>query len=120
MLNGTGAMDDFGSRLRSLREARKLSQKALARRLNFSQASISSLESGNRNLPRADRLERLAAFFGVEPSFLIGSAPSAPDAIPPLVQDALDALLSLPPAQQQLCLKLIKAVQSEGGSPPAR
>lgn len=58
--------------LRRLREARKISQAELGRRVGLSQASISAMERG---LPPADeqQIPRLASALGVPLSELIGA-----------------------------------------------
>lgn len=60
----------FGARLRSLREAAKISQVELSRRAGLSQEAISRLETGSRE-PRLETLKRLAQGLGVAlPSLL--------------------------------------------------
>lgn len=64
-------MLDFGYRLRTIREARGLSQKDLALRINRSIPAISGYES-NKQMPPGDVLESLAMALNVSIDYLIG------------------------------------------------
>lgn len=57
--------------IRNLRESRHMSQMEMARRSGISQATISAIELGARQ-PSMEMLERLAVFFGVPKSSLVG------------------------------------------------
>lgn len=67
----------FSKRLKELREMRGLSQEGLAKRLNIPRSSITHYESGVDRLPRQNRLNELADFFGVSVDYLIGRADSS-------------------------------------------
>lgn len=60
----------IGDRLRRLREARDLSQQALADQLNMSEKTVYALESGIR-MPSLDTLHRLATFYHVETDYIL-------------------------------------------------
>jgi len=61
----------LGSRLKELRNKKKLTQKQLAEKINVTHVSISGYESGNRS-PDTDTLQRLADFFEVSTDYLLG------------------------------------------------
>lgn len=56
--------NNIGSKLRTLRKGRKLSQEEAANRLNITRASISNYEVGRRS-PHLSELKRIAEFYGV-------------------------------------------------------
>jgi transcriptional regulator with XRE-family HTH domain len=60
-----------GDRLRSLREAQKLTQKDLADRLHISESQIFRYEKDEIE-PRADVVVKIAEFFNVTADFLLG------------------------------------------------
>lgn len=62
---------EIGDRLKALREARKLSQSQVARRLNISNSAISGYEKGTKT-PSAEMLKTLAIFYNVSSDFLLG------------------------------------------------
>lgn len=64
-------MNEFGSRLKSLRNSKKLSQRELAERFNISQSAIAYYESGKKE-PNHEMLQRLADFFKVSIDYLLG------------------------------------------------
>ena len=53
----------LGKNIRKLRRDRDLSQEALAEALDVSRFAIQRWEAGD-NMPRAETLERIAAYFG--------------------------------------------------------
>lgn len=59
----------FAMRLKKLREDRKMSQAALAKRMNLSQSTIASWETCNRE-PTLQTLEETADVFGVTIDYL--------------------------------------------------
>ena len=61
----------LGTRLKALRNERKLTQKQLAEKINVTHVSISGYESGNRT-PDTDTLQRIADFFEVSTDYLLG------------------------------------------------
>lgn len=58
-------MTPFGSRLRALREARGVSQAALAEALHVSPAYLSALEHGHRGRPSPGLIHQVNEFFGL-------------------------------------------------------
>lgn len=64
-------MDDFGKKLRILREGRKWSQEYLAKRAGVTKSAISTYEQGIRT-PSSDVLYAFARAFGVSSDFLLG------------------------------------------------
>ena len=57
-------MSNIGSKLKTLRKGRKLTQVELAERLDLSRATISNYEVGRRT-PHLSELRRFAEFYGV-------------------------------------------------------
>lgn len=57
-------MSEIGSKLKTLRKGRGLTQVDLAIRMDWSRATISNYECGRR-VPRLDELTALCNFFGV-------------------------------------------------------
>lgn len=68
-MNGT-----IGSKLKTLRKGRKLSQQELADKLNVTRCTISNYET-NRRQPHIHELRRIAEWFGVDLSYF-GVAPA--------------------------------------------
>lgn len=64
-------MFDFGLRLRSLREAQKLSQEQLGRKIGRSKPVISNYEN-NIKFPPFEVLTQLAVVFNVSLDYLVG------------------------------------------------
>lgn len=62
--------NDFGHRVKTLREQHGLTQEALAVRLNVNFTHISRVECGNR-VPSIDIMIELAELFGVSLDYLI-------------------------------------------------
>jgi transcriptional regulator with XRE-family HTH domain len=66
----------FPERLKELREAKNLSQEELADKLNIPRSSVSHYERPQKDneirLPRRERLEKIADFFGVSVDYLLG------------------------------------------------
>ncbi len=61
----------IGERIREARQARKLSQEALALEVDVTQGAIGMYERG-ANLPSVETLPRLAAALGVSADWLLG------------------------------------------------
>lgn len=61
-------MSTIGSKLKTLRKGRKLTQQELSERLGLSRATISNYEVGRRS-PHLSDLKRLADFYGVSLDF---------------------------------------------------
>lgn len=66
-------MNFFAQRLRGLRDTRGLSQEQLADKLGIPRTSITHYETDSNNrLPRRERLEQIADFFGCTVDYLLG------------------------------------------------
>lgn len=64
-------MDSFGDRIRSLRKSRDLTQEEVARALGVKQGSYTQLERGTSKSASAKNLLALAAFYEVNPFWLL-------------------------------------------------
>ncbi|MBR5291434.1 MAG: helix-turn-helix transcriptional regulator [Clostridia bacterium] len=64
-------MVDFGMRLKTLREAKKLNQSQLAERMGVTKSMISAYENSIR-MPSYNVLIRFAGLFGVSVDYLLG------------------------------------------------
>jgi transcriptional regulator with XRE-family HTH domain len=73
---------ELGCRLREARRAARITQEALASRVDMSRTSITNIEKGRQRLT-VDGLVRLAAAVGVEPAQLLPSTSGALAGIPP-------------------------------------
>lgn len=62
---------DFGLRLRQLREARKISRKAFAKKLGVSKETIYRYES-NVQTPSLDRTKQMAIILQTSMDYLVG------------------------------------------------
>lgn len=67
-------MNDLGTTVRDLRQARGWTQQELADRLGVSQRWVSDVENGRTTMPRLARLRRLADTLGVDRGVLIAAA----------------------------------------------
>lgn len=65
-------MNEMGERIRTTREERGMTKKALAERLYQSVASVSAYESGVQ-IPPTDVLRQIADALGVTAAYLLGS-----------------------------------------------
>lgn len=63
---------NFSERLRELREKKGISQEALADQLKIPRSSITHYENRSDRLPRQQRLNEIADFFGVSVDYLLG------------------------------------------------
>lgn len=81
------AVEIFGERLRSAREARGLNQRELSDRLGVPASSIAHFEGGRRK-PSFDNLSRLARALDVTTDYLLGHSdePHMPSTTDPLVR----------------------------------
>ena len=64
----------FSKRLKELREKKGLSQEGLAEILKIPRSSITHYENSDDRLPRQQRINEIADFFGVSVDYLIGRA----------------------------------------------
>lgn len=68
-------MSNFSQRLRDLRASANISQEELARRLKVTRSCIGNYEQGKRE-PNFEDLERIADYFNVDMSYLVGKSDS--------------------------------------------
>lgn len=61
----------LSERIKDLRKRRKLSQRELAEKLNVSQQTVGSWETG-RSEPNSEMMVRLADYFGVTTDYILG------------------------------------------------
>lgn len=92
----------LGQRLKELRQQRELSAAHLAEQAlgyqNGSHVAITRLERGILSAPRKDHLEKLAAFFGIEPELLfVSELEQEPSATPRTSKLAAAPVKSLRP-----------------------
>lgn len=92
----------LSDRLRDLREARGLSQRAVAQRLDVSPSIISSYETGERT-PSTENLLALSYLYHCSTDYLLGKE-SAP-------QTAMVDVEGVPPKQVQLIMELIETMR---------
>lgn len=70
----------FGARLRAIRELARVSQGQLASASGINQSTIARIESGDRDNPNLDTIEKLAGALGVSLAELLGLQVGAMDA----------------------------------------
>ena len=87
MSGARSAVEIFGERLRSAREARGFNQRELSDRLGVPASSIAHFEGGRRK-PSFDNLSRLARALDVTTDYLLGHSdePQTPSTADPLVR----------------------------------
>ena len=61
-------MNEIGSKLKTLRKGRKLTQQELSEKVGLSRCTVSNYECGRRS-PHIHELRRLAEFYGVSLEF---------------------------------------------------
>jgi transcriptional regulator with XRE-family HTH domain len=90
-------MSAFADTLRTLREARGLTQRELAKQVGLPRSSLTDIERGRIASPRRDVLDALAATLGVDTLALLGDAANPLDALAaairaydPLAEVAID------------------------------
>ncbi|MCB9793760.1 MAG: GTP cyclohydrolase I FolE2 [Alphaproteobacteria bacterium] len=76
----TPSAPPFGEWLRAQREARRQSQRELAQRLSLSPSLLSRVERGEKRLP-PERLDTLAASWGLDPLWLAVKAGALPESL---------------------------------------
>lgn len=82
-------MNDLKSRLRILRENKKLTRKELSELTSASQDQIYNWETG-RGEPDSVSLSRLADFFCITTDYLLGRVSSPADSLVPTTTEPLD------------------------------
>lgn len=84
------------NRLRELRKANKISQKALGEKIGLSMQSINDIESGRRSTT-ADKLILIADFFSISLDYLLGRTD-----IKDMAQNSTETPTALTPEEQLL------------------
>ncbi len=87
-------MENFGQRLKHLRNSRHITQADLAVKLGVSTSAVSMYEKGNRE-PNNSMLKKICAFFGVSVNYLLNGEPEGPRDISELL-DEIKARLDEP------------------------
>lgn len=92
MLGLQGHMSSVGKRIRSARQARRLTQAAVAKHFDVNRVSVTQWE-GDVTMPEADKFGRLAKLLGGSPEWYLtgqGTAPHlADDTIPAPIPNAM-------------------------------
>ncbi len=105
-------MSDTATRLRQLRQLRKVNQEDLAAAVCCDRSMVSLIENGKKKAGR-DLLIRMAEFYGVSVDWLIHGNGTAEGAITPplnpLEIQVLEALRKLPQDQAHLMLRMLQA-----------
>lgn len=100
-----GSLGSMTLRLKELRKSRKWTQADLASMLGISPSHVSEMEKGKKN-PSRPLLEQLAALFEVPIADMY-----EPEASDPSVQAMVAGMFSLSPADRQVVLDLVAALQ---------
>lgn len=95
------------SKLRALREARRMNQTALGRVIGVHQATISKYEDGRLPLTEEHR-DALAAFFGCAPQDLAETPREA------AIREAIETLRGLPPEEFEAAIARLFSSRREG------
>lgn len=88
-------MADFKSRLKALRIENKLTQKELGQRLKLSESTIGMYERGERQ-PSIELTKKIASFFGVSRSYLLGDTSDRTDEVTGKIDPELESLIKDP------------------------
>ena len=86
---------EFKDRLKQLRSMKGMSQVVLAEKVDISKSAIGAYETGDR-MPGRDALRKLADFFNVSPSYMMGENDDymfAPEYMPILQDDRFLTML---------------------------
>ncbi len=103
----------FGENLKTLRNARSLSQKELADELGFSFQNISKWER-NESLPDIGTLLDIAKFFGTSTDSLLGYAPAKSSLVLTVALESASIFKTYPDHEEKVTNKMIFAVNAEG------
>lgn len=103
----------FAKNLSRLLESHHISQRDIAKILSVSSSTVSSWCTGQK-IPRMDKIERLASYFGVLKSDLIEEKPtpvSESGPTDPLEQQLMELVSRLTPDQKKLFLAQLKMLE---------
>lgn len=108
---------EFGKRLASLRQEKKMSQADISKKLGIAQTTYSGYENGARKIP-LELIQSLSVIFDVSPTFLVSGQQPAPnindmslnglnvarafEQADPRIQNAVCALLEIPIPNKEL------------------
>lgn len=109
----------FRIKLKSLREAKGISQKEFAANIGVAQSSVGMWESGKREPRTLDQLKRIADYFGVSTDYLLERdteekpTPVAEDGLDPDEVLLMNLVERLTPDQQSFLLAWLKTALSQ-------
>jgi len=103
---------DIGGRMRSLRQALKLTQAQVAEMAGIDASFYGQLERG-ANVPSVRTLLAVADALKAEPADLLPSAKDAGRAAPPYDKALIQMLEDLPEAKQRFILGMVKDIAGE-------
>lgn len=104
-------MYDLGTKLKTIRQKRGITQKELAHRLNKSASAVSSYES-NAQLPPLDVIEDIARILNVSIDYLVGTDKSytiSTRSLTPEEAELLDFMLLIFQSESSHCAELTDA-----------
>ena len=100
----------FQKKFNQLLEERQITQKEIAGICNASTSTVSTWSKGT-NMPRMDKIERLANYFGLPKSYFIEERPTPVPESGPL-NEFQDLMSQLTPDEQRLIVSQIKGILS--------
>lgn len=103
-------MTTLGTKIRKLREAKKLTQAELAKCISVAQGSVGNWEAGIRTEIRGATLLKLAKALEVEPSELLASTTPNIETVDRSEIGLLTEFRALTEEQKQLALRLVEAI----------
>ena len=110
-----------GRRIKALRKAAGLSQGRLASLADMPQSTLSSIEHGDSQIPRGDRLAKLAAVLKVSPDWLIAGHGSPVPPVQPDIDESevLQIYRDLTPANRGALIATARALLESQPTPTA-
>lgn len=104
-------MVDLGTRIKSLRNARKMTQAEFASRLGVTKSAVSSYENGTR-LPSYDVLIKIARIFRVSTDNLLGYSSKSAIDVTGLTQKQINTIQDVVTTYQR-CNSLYRTMMEE-------
>lgn len=106
----------FKDRLKELRISRGLTQDDLASRLDIPSSTVRRYETDEKSMPKHERLEKIADFFGCTVDYLLGR--NDEDSVNevnlnPVDRQILEEFRKLDPKDQEYMIDLIKRIQKK-------
>jgi transcriptional regulator with XRE-family HTH domain len=117
ILRGSMPENTLGTKLKSLRKKKSLTQNELSQKLDFSERYIAKIESGVQ--PSMEAFKKLASFFEVPIEYLISENKEMPLTAPIKNKELLEALIKVDqmnPEDQKIVLELINVFVQKGSS----